>query len=352
MCKKSHSLPVPIVLRAEGTETITLGLTNSPNRFRSKDDMADKQLINPDLPLALGGNTFGWTSSEDDTFAVLDAFIEAGGAHVDTADSYSQWAPGNSGGESETILGNYFAARGNREQIFLATKVGGAQDRPGLTPENVTAAVDASLERLQTDFIDLYYAHYDDETQTAQELARTFDALVQDGKIRHIGLSNLSPQRQAAWIAAAQEEGLMVPAAIQPQYSLAHRSDVEGPAGYGELAEQHDLAVFPYFSLAAGLLTGKYRSFEDFEGVEREGQLAGYANEESLNMVESLIDVSEELGHEPASVALAWLLAKDVTAPIASARVPEQLDALIAASDVRLYPEHVAQLDEASAKFR
>ena len=314
--------------------------------------MADKQLLNPDLPLALGGNTFGWTSGEDESFAVLDAFLDAGGAHVDTADSYSQWAPGNSGGESETILGNYIAARRNRDQLFVATKVGGLEELPGLAPDNVNAAVDASLARLQTDYIDLYYAHHDDASQSPQQLARTFDALVQDGKIRHIGLSNLSPQRQAAWIAAAQEENLTVPVAIQPQYSLAHRSDVEGSDGYGQLAEQHNLAVFPYFSLAAGLLTGKYRSLEDLEGVDRAGQLAGYAHQNALDLVATLVQVAGDLGHEPASVALAWLLAKDVTAPIASARVPEQLEALIAASDVRLYPAHVAQLDEASAKFR
>lgn len=313
--------------------------------------MADKQLINPDLPLALGGNTFGWTSSEDDTFAVLDAFLDAGGAHVDTADSYSQWVPGNSGGESEAILGNYFASRRNRDKVFLATKVAGWEQQPGLSPDNVNEAVDASLERLQTDYIDLYYAHYDDESQSPQQLARTFDALVKDGKVRHIGLSNLSPERQAAWIAAAREEGLTVPSAIQPNYSLAHRSDVEGSDSYGELAEQHDLAVFPYFSLAAGLLTGKYRSLDDFEGVDREGQLAQFANQDALDLVNALVQVAEELGHQPASVALAWLLAKDVTAPIASARVPEQLDALIAANDVMLYPQHVAQLDEASAKF-
>lgn len=313
--------------------------------------MADKQLINPDLPLALGGNSFGWTSSEDDSFAVLDAFVEAGGAHVDTSDSYSQWVPGNSGGESEAILGTYFATRRNRDKIFLATKVGGWEQQTGLTPENVTAALDASLERLQTDYIDLYYAHYDDESQSAQQLARTFDGLVKDGKIRHIGLSNLSPARQEAWIAAAKEEGLTVPAAIQPNYSLAHRGDVEGADGYGRLAAQHNLAIFPYFSLAAGLLTGKYRSLEDFEGVERAGQLAQFANQDALDLVAALFQVSEELGHQPASVALAWLLAKDVTAPIASARVPEQLHALVAAGDVRLYPKHVAQLDQASEKF-
>ena len=313
--------------------------------------MADKQLINPDLPLALGGNTFGWTSNQDDTFAVLDAFIEAGGAHVDTADSYSHWAPGNSGGESETLLGNYLAARANRDKIFLATKVGGWEQAPGLSEENVNAAVNNSLERLQTDHIDLYYAHYDDETQSAQQLARTFDRLVQDGKIRHIAMSNLSPQRQIAWITAAQEEGLTVPSAIQPHYSLAHRSDVEGANGYGAVAQQHQLAVFPYFSLAAGLLTGKYRKLEDFEGVDRAGQLSKYANDDGLNLVETLVKVANEVGAEPATVSLAWLLAKGVTAPIASARVVDQLDALIAAPKVRLSDEHVAQLDKASEPF-
>ena len=313
--------------------------------------MADKQLINPDLPLALGGNTFGWTSNEDESFAVLDAFLEAGGAHVDSADGYSAWAPGNSGGESETVLGNYFHARRNRDEFFLATKVGGWDQQPGLSEENVREAVEASLRRLQTDRIDLYYAHYDDETQSAQQLARTFDQLVQDGKIRHIGISNLSPQRQQAWIAAAKEEGLTVPSAIQPNYSLAHRKDVEGADGYGVVAEQNDLAVFPYFSLAAGLLTGKYRKLEDFEGVDRAGQLSDYADENGLNLVESLVTVASDLNAAPASVALAWLLAKGVTAPIASARVVDQLDALVAAPKLQLSDEHMATLDTASEPY-
>lgn len=310
--------------------------------------MADKQLMNPDLPLALGGNTFGWTSNREQSFAVLDAFLAAGGAHVDTADSYSQWVPGNSGGESESILGEYFAARKNRDHVFLATKVGSARSRPGLSEENVKAAVNDSLARLQTDQIDLYYAHYDDETQSAQQLARTFDGLVQEGTIRHIGLSNLSPQRQLAWIAAAKAEGLAVPVAIQPNYSLAHRGDVEDDDGYGSVAEQHDLAIFPYFSLAAGLLTGKYRKIEDFDGAARQGNLAQYANQASLDLIETLVKVAKEVDTEPASVALAWLLAQGVTAPIASARVPEQLEALIAAPKVRLAQDQLQRLDQVS----
>lgn len=313
--------------------------------------MADKQLINPDLPLTLGGNSFGWTSDENQSFAVLDAFLEAGGVHVDTADQYSFWVPGNSGGESETVLGNYLHARKNRDKIFLATKVGGWDQRPGLSEENVRAALESSLERLQTDRIDLYYAHYEDDTQTAQQLARTFHSLVEDGKVRHIGMSNLSPQRQNAWITAAKAEGLTIPSAIQPNYSLAHRSDYEGPEGYGAVAEQNNLAVFPYLSLASGLLTGKYRKLEDFEGVAREGLMKDYANQNGLDLVEVLVMVANELGHEPASVALAWLLAKGVTAPIASARVPEQLEALVAAPSVKLSEEHIAQLDKASEAF-
>lgn len=313
--------------------------------------MADIQLMNPKLPLVLGGNTFGWTSDQEDSSAVLDAFLNAGGAHVDTADSYSDWAPGNSGGESETVLGHYLHARGNRGDLFIATKVGNWDQHPGLSTENVTAAVESSLRRLQTDRIDLYYAHLDDESQTAMQLARTFDQLVQDGKIRHIGMSNLSPQRQQAWIAAAKEEGLTVPVAIQPHYSLAHRGTVEASNGYGSVAEQHKLATFPYFALAAGLLTGKYRKLEDFQGVDRAGMLSHYANHNGLDLVASLVTVSEDVGAAPASVALAWLLAKGVTAPIASARVVDQVKDLIAAPDIDLSTDHMAQLDTASEPY-
>lgn len=313
--------------------------------------MTSKQLINPDLPLVLGGNSFGWTSDENESFAVLDAFIDAGGAHVDTADSYSAWAPGNSGGESETVLGNYFNASRNRDKIFLATKVGGWDQKPGLSEDNVRAALESSLERLQTDRVDLYYAHLDDETQTAQQLARTFHRLVQDGKVGHIGISNLSPQRQNAWIAAAKAEGLNLPSAIQPNYSLAHRGDVEGAEGYGAVAKQNNLAVFPYFSLAAGLLTGKYRKLDDFQGVDREGMLSQYANAEGLALVETLVNVADDVDAAPASVALAWLLAKGVTAPIASARVVEQLEALVAGAQLELNEDHIAQLDKTSKRY-
>lgn len=314
--------------------------------------MTDKQLINPELPLVLGGNSFGWTSDETESFEVLDAFLDAQGAHIDTADLYSAWAPGNHGGESETVLGNYFSARRNRDKVFLATKVGAWQPHQGLSQENVRAALDSSLERLQSDRVELYYAHHDDETQTAQQLARTFDRLVQEGKVGHIGMSNLSPQRQHAWIAAAKSEGLTVPVAIQPNYSLAHRSDVEAVDGYGAVAQQNNLAMFPYFSLAAGLLTGKYRTLEDFHGVDRAGMLSKYATADGLALVETLVRVADDVAAAPASVALAWLRAKGVTAPIASARIVEQLGALIAGAQLELTTDHIAQLDRASQPYR
>ncbi|WP_084499935.1 aldo/keto reductase [Brevibacterium album] len=312
---------------------------------------SDPRLHSPALPLVLGCNTFGWTSDRAQSFAVLDAFTAAGGQHVDTADSYSQWIEGNSGGESETILGEWFAATGRRDEVFLATKVGALDERKGLSRENVEAAVQDSLSRLQTDAIDLYYAHFDDETQTPEQLARTFDGLVRAGAVRHIGISNLSPERQRAWIAAARAEGLTVPAAIQPHYSLAHRGDVEGEDGYGALAREHGLAVFSYFSLAAGLLSGKYRTPDAFAGAPRAHFLGQFGEGQAVELVETLVSIAEAVSARPASVALAWLLAKGVTAPIASARTPEQLDALIAAASVRLSEEQIARLDAASARF-
>jgi aryl-alcohol dehydrogenase-like predicted oxidoreductase len=305
-------------------------------------------LIGP-LPLALGGNTFGWTSDEEQSFAVLDAFLAAGGRHIDTADVYSAWAPGNDGGVSEEVIGRWLAARGVRDQVVIATKVGSLAARKGLARENVERALEESLERLGTDHVDLYYAHFDDESQSPAELARTFDGLVRAGKVREIGLSNLSPERQRAWIEAARAEGLAVPTAIQVQYSLAHRADVE--QGYGDIARDYDLALLSYFSLAAGLLTGKYRSAEDLSGAARSGQLADYATPDGFALVDSLADVARRHEAEPTAVALAWLRAKGVAAPVASARTPEQLPALIAGARLDLDDADVASLDEASAPF-
>lgn len=303
-----------------------------------------------DLPLALGGNTFGWTSSEQESFDVLDTFVEAGGVHVDTADVYSAWAPGNHGGESEQVIGRWLERRRGRDGVRIATKVGSLAGRPGLSSENVHAAIDESLQRLGTDHVDLYYAHSDDETQSPVELARTFDSLVRAGKTREIGMSNLSPERQRAWVRAARAEGLAEPVAIQVQYSLAHRDDVEN--GYGAVAQEYGLSLFSYFSLAAGLLTGKYRSSADLDGAARSGNLAAYDTPQSFDLVDTLVAVAADLGVEPTSVALAWLRAKGVAAPIASARNTAQLPALIAGARLDLDGGAVAALDSASQPLR
>ena len=301
------------------------------------------------FPLNLGGNTFGWTSDRAQSFAVLDAFVAAGGNFIDSADLYSVWAEGHTGGESEKVLGEWMAARGNRADVVMATKVGGLPTRPGLSKENLEAALAESLERLHTDYVDIYYAHYDDENVSIEDQARALHALVESGRVRHLALSNHSPERTREFFETARRLDLTLPVAIQPQYNLIHRSDYE--QGYAPLAREFDVAVFPYFALASGFLTGKYRSEADLEGKDRESMASGYLTDEALTVVDALVEVAGTRGAEPATVALAWLLAKGVTAPIASARTPEQLPALVAAVDLGLDDDEVARLDAASAPF-
>lgn len=304
-------------------------------------------------PLNLGGNTFGWTSDTEESFAVLDAFLAAGGNFIDTADMYSQWGEGHSGGESETVLGQWFAERGNRDQVVLATKVGALQGSEGLAHDTVVSNLDDSLKRLQTEVIDLYYFHYDDESVAIADQVRTAAALVDSGKVRYIGLSNYSTERMREFFETARELELdhAIPLAIQPQYSLLSRAGYED--GYMQVAEEYGVGVFSYFSLASGLLTGKYRSREDLEGAAREGQTGGYFEKDAdpFSVVEAVLTVAEAHSVEPASVALAWLLAKGVTAPIASARTPEQVAPLIAATTLELTEDEVATLDAASSSF-
>lgn len=301
------------------------------------------------LPLNLGGNTFGWTSDRETSFAVLDDFLAAGGTFVDTADGYSAWAPGNSGGESEAILGEWMAERGVRDRMVIATKVSTKPDRKGLSAENVEAALTESLQRLRTDHVDLYYFHFDDETVAIADQVRTAHELVASGRVRHMALSNYSPARMREWLEAARDLDLTLPVAIQPHYNLLHRAEVE--QDYAPLAREFDLAVFPYFALASGLLTGKYRSREDLAGTAREGMTADRFGDEALAVIDALDVVATAHGSEPTSVALAWLLAKGVTAPIASASRPAQLPALLAATELDLSEDEVALLDRASAPF-
>ncbi|WP_434174736.1 aldo/keto reductase [Brachybacterium conglomeratum] len=320
-------------------------MTSAPTASLTRLPRTDLEV----LPLNLGGNTFGWTSDRETSFAVLDAFVAAGGSFIDTADAYAAWAEGSEGGDSETVLGEWFEARGNREEIVLATKVGAKPSRTGLSAANVEAALDESLERLRTDRIDLYYAHYDDEAVSIEEQVRIADGLVRSGRVRHLGLSNYSPERMREWFEVATREGLTVPVAIQPHYNLLARAAYE--KDYAPIAREFDAAVMPYFSLASGLLTGKYRTKEDLEGRARKGMVEDNLTEDALAVVDVLTEVAATHDAEPASVAIAWLLAKGTTAPIASASTPEQLPALLAGTTLELSAQDVAALDEASAPF-
>ncbi|WP_134772938.1 aldo/keto reductase [Ornithinimicrobium flavum] len=303
----------------------------------------------PFLPINLGGNPFGWTADRDATYAVLDRFLEGGGSFVDTADAYSCWVDGHEGGESERLIGDWMRERDNRDDVVVATKVCRKPGREGLAHDNVVAALDESLERLGTDRIDLYYAHYDDEDVPVAEQVATFSSLVASGKVRAVGLSNFSPERMREWFGTARERGLAVPQAIQPRYTLVSREVYE--RDYAPIAAEFGAAVFSYPALASGFLTGKYRTEADFEGAARGSAARRYAEAGGLAVVDALVQVGERHGAEPATVALAWLLAKGVTAPIASVSRPEQLDAILAAPALRLSPQDVAELDEASAGF-
>ena len=300
-------------------------------------------------PLCLGGNTFGWTSNEETSLRVLSEFAAGGGNFVDTADAYTAWIPGNSGGESETIIGKWFATAGNRADIVLATKVAKHPDFRGLAPENIARAAEASLQRLQSDYIDLYYAHEEDPKTPIAESVAAFAELQKAGKVRYVGLSNFSADSVREWISAADEQGVERPVALQPHYNLVHRADFED--NLRPVAEEFGLGVVPYFSLAAGLLTGKYASAQDISGA-RAGAVSGYASEEAFAVVAKVREIAKSHGVEPASVALRWLaLQPTIVAPIASARTVEQVAPLLA-SDLELSADELAALDSLSALIR
>lgn len=300
------------------------------------------------FPLALGGNTFGWTSDQQTSHSVLDAFTRQGGNFIDTADSYSAWAEGNTGGESETIIGDWMARRSNRSQVIIGTKVSQHPDFPGLSRKNIVAASEASLRRLGTDYIDLYYAHFDDETTPLEETVGAFDDLVIAGKIRHVGLSNYSADRIREWIRIADENGYARPVALQPHYNLVHRTDFEGELA--SLAATNGLGVIPYWSLASGFLTGKYRTREDLVGTPREKMAGSYFSTEGLRVISVLDDIAQERGTTIATTALAWLLTRpNIAAPIASARTAEQLPDLMGAASLALTELEIHRLDETSS---
>lgn len=297
-------------------------------------------------PLSLGGNVFGWTADRETSFAVLDGYTAGGGNFVDTADGYSAWVPGNTGGDSERILGEWFAARGNRDQVVLATKVSQHPDFRGLAADNIRRAADASLERLGTDHIDLYYAHFDDESVPLEETLGAFSALVDAGKVRYIGISNYSPARIEEWIRITEAEGLHRPVALQPHYNLVERGF---ESTYGAIAERENLGVMPYYALASGFLTGKYRDGVTVESP-RAGGAAKYLDDRGRDVLAALDQVAAAHSASVASVALAWLAAQPtVVAPIASARTVDQLPDLLASVDLELTDAELDTLDEASA---
>lgn len=302
-------------------------------------------------PLCLGGNVFGWTADEPASFAVLDAFTEGGGNFVDTADVYSAWVEGNSGGESETVIGNWFAARGSsaRDKLVLATKAGSHPDHKGLAPATVKAAVEDSLRRLRTDRIDLFYTHFDDESVEVAEIITALDDLVKAGKVREIGASNISAARLQASLDFSDLSGSARYVALQPHYNLVSRDTYEGELE--AVASRNSLAVVPYYALASGFLTGKYQPGVALpEGARAGGAAKLLETERGQRVLTALNDVAEAHNASPATIALAWLAAQPtVTAPSASARKTEQLPALMSLADVDLTHAEVAQLTEASA---
>jgi aryl-alcohol dehydrogenase-like predicted oxidoreductase len=300
--------------------------------------------------LCLGGNVFGWTVNEQDSFRLLDAALDAGLNFIDTADVYSRWIPGHSGGESETVLGRWFSRSGRRSQVVLATKLGNdmGNGKKGLSGKYIAEAVEASLKRLQTDYIDLYQSHTDDADTPLEETLAGFDSLVKQGKVRVIGASNYGGARLKEAIEISQKNNLARYECLQPNYSLVERSKFESELL--PVVKQYEIGVIPYFALAAGFLTGKYRSKQDAAGKARGQMVEKYLNDRGFAVLKALDDVAAELQSTPARVALAWLIAKPViTAPIASATSLDQLNDLVEATRLQLPPEAIARLDAASA---
>ena len=300
-------------------------------------------------PLCLGGNVFGWTADKAMSFRLLDRALEAGLDFIDTAEMYSVWVPGHSGGESEAIIGEWMASRGCRDRVVVATKVGAdmGDERKGLAPSRIRDGIEGSLRRLRTDRIDLYQAHYDDAQTPLEEVLGTFAELVEEGKVRVLGASNHSAARLREALAVSERLGLPRYESLQPHYNLYDRTEYE--AELEPLCLEQGLGVICYFGLAKGFLTGKYRSRADLGKSPRGDGITDYLDARGTRILAALDEVAAELRATPAQVALAWLIARpSVTAPIASATGPEQLEDLIAAASLQLDPEALARLDSAS----
>lgn len=315
--------------------------------------MQNRRLGRSDLmvaPWCLGGNVFGWTADEATSFKLLDAFLDAGFNFIDTADVYSRWVAGHVGGESETIIGNWLKARNNRRRVVIATKVGMGRDagQRNLAKDYIIEAVEASLKRLRTDYVDLYQSHQDDPGRSVEEPLEAFAQLIQAGKVRVIGASNFGAERLAAALAASRRLGLPRYETLQPEYNLYAREGFEG--GLQQLCVEHEVSAIPYFSLASGFLTGKYRSEVDFAKSPRGGSMGKYLNARGNRILAALDRVGERHRATQAQVALAWLMAQPaIAAPIASATSVEQLQSLAVAARLDLSAADLDELRRAGA---
>jgi len=301
-------------------------------------------------PIVFGGNVFGWTADEQTSFALLDAFVAAGFNMIDTADSYSKWAPGNRGGESETVIGKWLKRSGKRQQVLIATKVGSdlGPNRKGLSKAYILREAEESLKRLQTDYIDLYQSHIDDLSAPLEETLDAYDQLVKQGKVRAVGASNYSAKRLAQALEISERQRYPRYESLQPLYNLYDRSDFEGELQ--ELCLKRNVGVIPYFSLASGFLAGKYRGEADLAGKPRSQFVQKYLNDRGFRILSVLDELAKQHGVTPAQVALAWLLTRPaVTAPIASATNLNQLKDLVAAATLQLDPASIDRLTQASA---
>lgn len=316
--------------------------------------MQKRQLGNTDLfvaPITFGGNVFGWTIDEQKSFEIIDAFTAAGFNFIDTANNYSYWVKGNDGGESERIIGNWLKKRRIRDKVVIATKVGGrgkSVDKPNTSRKHILAEVDNSLMRLQTDYIDLYQTHYDDGVTPVEETLSTYQDLIREGKIRWIGVSNISPARLRESLEASEKFNLPKYQTLQPEYNLYVRENYE--TNYQPIALEHRLSVMNYYSLASGFLTGKYRNDDDLDKSQRGKDVKKYLNERGLRILDALHEISKEYHTTSAVISLAWLLARpSITAPIVSATSLSQLDSLIHTPNLELSPQAIQRLNDASA---
>lgn len=314
--------------------------------------MEKRQLGNAPLyvaPLALGGNVFGWTVNDKTGFEILDAFLAAGFNLVDTADVYSRWVPGNKGGESESMIGRWLKERGNRDKVVIATKVGSEMgpDKKGLSAKYIEQAVEDSLQRLQTDYIDLYQTHYDDDKTPVEETLETYAKLVKAGKVRAIGTSNMSPERILQSLQASELHGYPRYESLQPEYNLYDRQKFEHE--FEPITRQYNMGVINYYSLASGFLSGKYRTKDDAEKSPRGQKAISYLDERGKNILDTLDEVAKDYNTTPASVAIAWLIQRPgITAPIVSATSVQQLEELTKAAHLFLDAGAIEKLNIAS----